>query len=66
VRQLGRRELAQFVVNQRHELLGGVQVAGAGEVVPGYDETPVAAHMKGSEIDIEVDIGIGRDWLDAK
>jgi glutamate N-acetyltransferase/amino-acid N-acetyltransferase len=40
--------------------IGGVQVAAEGEVVPGYDETPVAAHMKGSEIDIEVDIGIGR------
>jgi len=35
-------------------------VAENGEVVPGYDETPVAAHMKGSEIDIDVDIGIGR------
>jgi len=40
--------------------IGGVQVAEQGEVVPGYDETPVAEHMKGSEIDIEVDIGIGR------
>ena len=40
--------------------IGGVQVAAEGEVVPGYDETPVAEHMKGSEIDIEVDIGIGR------
>jgi glutamate N-acetyltransferase/amino-acid N-acetyltransferase len=40
--------------------IGGVQVAERGEVVPGYDEAPVARHMKGSEIDIEVDIGIGR------
>ncbi|MGD1880109.1 MAG: bifunctional glutamate N-acetyltransferase/amino-acid acetyltransferase ArgJ [Kiloniellaceae bacterium] len=40
--------------------IGGVQVAAEGEVVPGYDEAPVAQHMKGSEIDIEVDIGIGR------
>ncbi|MEO3427229.1 bifunctional glutamate N-acetyltransferase/amino-acid acetyltransferase ArgJ [Pelagibius sp. CAU 1746] len=40
--------------------IGGVQVAEAGEVVPGYDEAPVARHMKGSSIDIEVDIGIGR------
>jgi glutamate N-acetyltransferase / amino-acid N-acetyltransferase len=40
--------------------IGGVRVAENGEVVPGYDETPVAAHMKGSEIDIDVDIGIGR------
>jgi glutamate N-acetyltransferase/amino-acid N-acetyltransferase len=40
--------------------IGGVRVAEAGEVVPGYDEAPVARHMKGSEIDIEVDVGIGR------
>jgi glutamate N-acetyltransferase/amino-acid N-acetyltransferase len=40
--------------------IGGVQVAEAGEVVPGYNEAPVAAHMKGSSIDIDVDIGIGR------
>ena len=40
--------------------IGGFLVAEEGEVVPGYDETPVAAHMKGSEIDIDVDVGVGR------
>src|SRR3546814_16155889 len=40
--------------------IGGVQVAAEGEVVPGYDEAPVARHLKGAEIDIEVDVGIGR------
>jgi len=40
--------------------IGGVQVAEQGEVVPGYDETPVARHMKGSDIDIDVDVGVGR------
>ncbi|MGF1593282.1 MAG: bifunctional glutamate N-acetyltransferase/amino-acid acetyltransferase ArgJ [Kiloniellaceae bacterium] len=40
--------------------IGGVRVAERGEVVPGYDETPVAEHMKGSEIVIDVDLGIGR------
>ncbi len=40
--------------------IGGVAVAAAGEVVPGYDEAPVAAHMKGADIEIEVDIGVGR------
>ena len=40
--------------------IGGVAVADAGEVVPGYDEAPVAAHMKGESIDIEVDVGVGR------
>ena len=30
------------------------------EVAPDYDETPVVAHMKGREIHIEVDLGLGR------
>ncbi|ASK87828.1 bifunctional glutamate N-acetyltransferase/amino-acid acetyltransferase ArgJ [Sphingorhabdus sp. SMR4y] len=38
---------------------GGVTVARDGLVVPDYDEAPVAAHLKGSEIDITVDIGLG-------
>lgn len=38
---------------------GGITVAGDGLVVPGYDEAPVARHLKGSEIDIGVDIGLG-------
>ncbi|MEW4466737.1 bifunctional glutamate N-acetyltransferase/amino-acid acetyltransferase ArgJ [Parasphingorhabdus sp. JC815] len=39
---------------------GGVTVARDGLVVPDYDEAPVAAHLKGTEIDVSVDIGIGR------
>ena len=39
--------------------VGGVWMAQAGGVVPGYDETPVVAHMKGREIEITVDIGLG-------
>ena len=39
--------------------IGGVAVAQDGEVVPGYDEAPVAAHMKGQDIVIEVDVGVG-------
>ena len=39
--------------------IGGVPVAEVGAAVPGYDETPVAAHMKGTDIDIAVDVGIG-------
>jgi glutamate N-acetyltransferase/amino-acid N-acetyltransferase len=38
--------------------IGGVPVAEMSRVVPGYDESPVAAHMKGREIDICVDVGI--------
>jgi glutamate N-acetyltransferase/amino-acid N-acetyltransferase len=39
--------------------VGGTWMAKAGGVVPGYDETPVVAHMKGREIEIDVDIGLG-------
>jgi glutamate N-acetyltransferase/amino-acid N-acetyltransferase len=39
--------------------IGGVEVAAKGAVVPGYDEAPVAAHMKGREIHIAVDVGVG-------
>lgn len=39
--------------------VGGTWMARAGTVVPGYDETPVVAHMQGGEIDIAVDLGLG-------
>ncbi len=39
--------------------IGGIEVAKNGWVVDGYDEAPVAAHMKGQEIDIAVDVGVG-------
>jgi glutamate N-acetyltransferase/amino-acid N-acetyltransferase len=37
---------------------GGVWAARDGLPVEGYDETPVAAHLKGEEIDIAVDLGL--------
>ncbi|NVJ93054.1 MAG: bifunctional ornithine acetyltransferase/N-acetylglutamate synthase, partial [Methylocystaceae bacterium] len=40
--------------------IGGVLIAGEGEAVEGYDETPVVTHMKGQEIDILVDVGIAK------
>ena len=40
--------------------IGGHAVAQMGTRVEGYDEGPVAAHMKGREIDIAVDVGVGR------
>lgn len=40
--------------------VGGVPITRLGQLVPGYDETPVAAHMKDKEIDIVIDLGIGR------
>jgi glutamate N-acetyltransferase/amino-acid N-acetyltransferase len=40
--------------------VGGVAITENGYRRPDYDETPVAAHMKGQEILIEVDVGVGR------
>ena len=40
--------------------IGGVQVAKDGQIAEGYDEAPVTAHMKGTDILFEVDIGVGR------
>jgi glutamate N-acetyltransferase/amino-acid N-acetyltransferase len=40
--------------------VGGVWMAREGEIVPGYDEAPVVARMKGREVTITVDIGLGR------
>ncbi len=39
--------------------VGGTWMARDGTVVPGYDEAPVVAHMKGREIEIAVDLGPG-------
>lgn len=39
--------------------IGGTWMAKAGGVVPGYNEAPVVAHMRGREIRIDVDIGLG-------
>lgn len=38
---------------------GKTQVARDGLAVEGYDEAPVAAHLKGREIEIDVDLGLG-------
>jgi glutamate N-acetyltransferase/amino-acid N-acetyltransferase len=40
--------------------VGGVKIAEEGGPVPGYDEKPVALHMAGREIHIEIDLGLGR------
>jgi glutamate N-acetyltransferase/amino-acid N-acetyltransferase len=40
--------------------IGGVVIAAKGERRTGYDEAPVVAHMRGREIDIAVDVAIGR------
>jgi len=38
--------------------IGGTWMARNGAVVPGYDETPVVAHMKGRQITIAIDLGL--------
>ena len=38
---------------------GGVWAAREGQPLAGYDEAPVAAHLKGREIAIEIDLGLG-------
>ncbi len=38
---------------------GDTQVAKDGLAVEGYDETPVAAHLKGREVRVGVDLGLG-------
>ncbi len=38
---------------------GTTQVASGGLAVEGYDEAPVAAHLKGQDIQISVDLGLG-------
>ena len=37
-----------------------VLLAAKGAVVPGYVEAPVAAYMKGKELEIHVDVGVGK------
>jgi glutamate N-acetyltransferase/amino-acid N-acetyltransferase len=38
---------------------GGTWAAREGQPLADYDETPVAAHLKGREIEIEIDLGLG-------
>jgi glutamate N-acetyltransferase/amino-acid N-acetyltransferase len=40
--------------------IGGIPITEGGQIVEGYDEAPVARHMAGSEIVIEVDLDIGK------
>jgi glutamate N-acetyltransferase/amino-acid N-acetyltransferase len=39
--------------------VGGTLICREGGAVAGYDEAPVAAHMKGQEIEIDVELGVG-------
>jgi glutamate N-acetyltransferase/amino-acid N-acetyltransferase len=39
---------------------GGIWAAREGLPLPNYDEAPIAAHLKGQDITIEVDLGLGQ------
>ncbi|MBE7729986.1 bifunctional glutamate N-acetyltransferase/amino-acid acetyltransferase ArgJ [Komagataeibacter sp. FXV3] len=45
--------------------IGGTWIAQNGTVVPDYDETPVVAHMRGQEIEIAIDLGLGNGTAQA-
>ena len=40
--------------------IGGVQITKDGSRIPNFDEEPLAEHMRGTHIDICVDVGIGK------
>jgi glutamate N-acetyltransferase/amino-acid N-acetyltransferase len=40
--------------------IGGVVIAEKGQRKPDYDEAPVAQHIRGREISIAVDVGVGK------
>ena len=40
--------------------IGGIRITDNGQVVPHYDETPIAKHIKGTDVVIDIDLGIGR------
>jgi glutamate N-acetyltransferase / amino-acid N-acetyltransferase len=40
--------------------IGGTAITAGGRVRPDYDETPVVRHISGREIEIGVDVGVGR------
>ena len=40
--------------------IGGVLITSKGGIHPGYDESQVIGHMKGQNIDIETDVGVGK------
>jgi glutamate N-acetyltransferase/amino-acid N-acetyltransferase len=40
--------------------IGGITVARAGKVAPGYREADLEPHMRGRDIDIAIDVGVGK------
>jgi glutamate N-acetyltransferase/amino-acid N-acetyltransferase len=40
--------------------IGGIRITDGGQVVANYDEAPVTKHMKGTDVVIDIDLGIGR------
>lgn len=51
----------EYLVQEKMKvMIGGVLVAKNGARVEGYDESPVVCHMKGRDIVIVVDLGVGK------
>ena len=40
--------------------IGGVTITEKGQRRPNYDEAPVAAHIRGQDVRIAVDVGVGK------
>jgi len=40
--------------------VGGIKIAEKGGPVPNYDEAPVTEHMKGREISMTIELGLGK------
>ena len=40
--------------------MGGVRITDNGQVVPNYDEAPVVKHIKGTDVVIDIELGLGR------
>ena len=54
------RDVSRAFAIARVWISRGLSVAREGAVIDGYDANGVAAHLKGAEIELSIDIGIGR------
>ncbi|MBT5911348.1 MAG: bifunctional glutamate N-acetyltransferase/amino-acid acetyltransferase ArgJ [Rhodospirillaceae bacterium] len=46
--------------DQMSVTFGGIKIAKDGQVVDNYDEKPVTEHMQGRQVNLKVDVGVGR------
>ena len=52
-------DLRRFLINSGGRISFDVPVARDGQPLADYDEGPVAAHLKGEDVTIEIDLGLG-------